>query len=323
MANQEQLEILKSGVENWNRWRKDNPNLEIDLSQANLSNANLSNADFNSADLSEACLKGAKLQWANLRLASLSSSDLREANLKYADLSWSYLNNTSFNHAIFGGTTLCHVVLNKAFGLEFCIHNSESYIDYHTLRISEDIPPLFLRGCGLSDDYIEAIPSLFGKPPEFYFCFISYSTKDQEFAERLQSDLQNRGIRAWYAPEELKAGDYIIDQIDKGIKVTDKLLLILSQNSIGSNWVQEEIARAYKKSKQLGKRVLFPISLMPFEELKAWEYFDSDEGKDLAKEIRKFYVPNFENWKDHDEYKQNLDRLVDSLRIEKHNSNSG
>ena len=50
-------------------------------------------------------------------------------------------------------------------------------------------------------------------------------------------------------------------------------------------------------------------------ELKSWKNFDSDFGKDLAKEIREFYLVDFENWKDHDEYKKNFEKLVESLRI--------
>jgi hypothetical protein len=41
MANEEQLEILKQGVEAWNKWREDNPEIKIDLSGANLSEADL------------------------------------------------------------------------------------------------------------------------------------------------------------------------------------------------------------------------------------------------------------------------------------------
>jgi hypothetical protein len=44
MANQEQLDILKQGVEVWNKWRTENPRVQIFLSGANLSGANLTNA---------------------------------------------------------------------------------------------------------------------------------------------------------------------------------------------------------------------------------------------------------------------------------------
>jgi hypothetical protein len=41
MANQEQLAILKQGVEVWNKWREENPEVKIDLRGVNLSGADL------------------------------------------------------------------------------------------------------------------------------------------------------------------------------------------------------------------------------------------------------------------------------------------
>jgi len=44
------------------------------------------------------------------------------------------------------------------------------------------------------------------RPIQFYPAFISYSTKDQEFADRLYADHQ-KNIRCWPAIEDLKIGD--------------------------------------------------------------------------------------------------------------------
>ena len=51
--------------------------------------------------------------------------------------------------------------------------------------------------------------SLVGKPIEFYSCFISYSSKDQTFAERLHNDLPDKGVRCWFAPEDMTIGERI------------------------------------------------------------------------------------------------------------------
>ena len=77
-----------------------------------------------------------------------------------------------------------------------------------------------------------------GRPIEFHSCFISYSTKDQEFAERLHADLQAKGVRCWFAPHDIKAGMKIHEQIDQAIRVHEKLLLILSEHSMISEWVR-------------------------------------------------------------------------------------
>ena len=51
VVDQEQLAILKQGVEVWNKWREDNPDVEIDLIRADLWGANLSNANLRGAIL--------------------------------------------------------------------------------------------------------------------------------------------------------------------------------------------------------------------------------------------------------------------------------
>jgi uncharacterized protein YjbI with pentapeptide repeats len=53
MANQEQLDILKQGVEIWNQWRKEHwkDNIRPDFSDADLSGANLSGQDLSNKDL--------------------------------------------------------------------------------------------------------------------------------------------------------------------------------------------------------------------------------------------------------------------------------
>jgi hypothetical protein len=69
------------------------------------------------------------------------------------------------------------------------------------------IPLAFLRGAGFPETFIAYIPSLIAVGAiQFYSCFISYSTKDQEFADRLYADLQNKGVRCWFAPDDVQGG---------------------------------------------------------------------------------------------------------------------
>ena len=80
MANEEHLSILRQGVYVWNRWRKDNPELRPDLSEADLHGMNLSNADLRLALLSRA-----DLSFSFLSCVSLNRADLRLAFLTQAD----------------------------------------------------------------------------------------------------------------------------------------------------------------------------------------------------------------------------------------------
>ena len=147
---------------------------------------------------------------------------------------------------------------------------------------------------------------------EYYSCFISYSTRDQEFAERLHADLQAKGVRCWFAPHHIKGGRKIHEQIDEAIRLHDRLLLILSEESMKSDWVRTEIAKARKREKE-DKRVLFPVRLVSYEAMQSWEYIDSS-GKDLAEEIRQYFIPDFSRWKEHDSYQAALGRLVKDLK---------
>jgi hypothetical protein len=63
-----------------------------------------------------------------------------------------------------------------------------------------------------------------------------------------------------------------------------------------------------------GKRVLFPVRLVGFEALRDWGCFDADTGKDSAREIREYFIPDFSNWKEHDSYRDAFDRLVKDLK---------
>jgi hypothetical protein len=135
-----------------------------------------------------------------------------------------------------------------------------------------------------------------GKPIEFYSLFISYSTQDQTFAERLHADLQAKHVRCWFAPHDIQGGKKIHEQIDEAIRVHDKLLLILSPASINSEWVKTEIAKARKRELRETRRMLFPVRLVDFETLRNWEAID-DTGKDTAGEIREYFIPDFGQWR--------------------------
>ena len=61
--------------------------------------------------------------------------------------------------------------------------------------------------------------------------------------------------------------------------------------------------------------MLFPLRLVRFEVLRNWECFDADSGKDSAREIREYFIPDFSNWKDHDSYQMAFKRLMGDLKV--------
>jgi hypothetical protein len=89
---------------------------------------------------------------------------------------------------------------------------------------------------------------------------------------------------------------------------------VLSENSIQSGWVESEIRKALEVEKREGRRKLFPIRLVDFETIKRWRCFDADTGRDLAVEVREYFIPDFSNWKDHDSFEKGFDRLLRHLK---------
>jgi uncharacterized protein YjbI with pentapeptide repeats len=273
MADLEHLEFLERGTQAWNKWRKDNPSIKPNFRWAGINGislgnvypvhykeigehhpgANLAGADFHWANLGLANLIGADLSGANLCGANLSSAILEEADLSGADLSGTILNGArlagaSLDYALLSSTVLVGVDLSTVKGLETTRHLGPSEIGVQTLYKSRGrIPIAFLRGVGLPDEFITYASSLTTKAIDFYSCFISYSSKDQEFVERLHADLQAKGVRVWFAAHNLPIGAKIRPAIDESIHLYDKLLLVLSEPSVSSQWVEQEVETALAK----------------------------------------------------------------------------
>jgi uncharacterized protein YjbI with pentapeptide repeats len=285
------------------------------LNDANLSEANLSGADLSWSRLLRANFREANLSGADLSFAKLSEADLRGADLRGADLSWSLLNQADLSEADVIYTNFISIDLSLTKGLDHLKHHGPSSIGLDTIyRSMGEIPESFLRGIGVPNNFIEYMPSLIGNALQFYSCFISYSSKDQKFAERFHADLQSKGVRCWFAPHDVQGGKKLHEQIDQAIRIYDKLLLILSEDSMSSAWVNTEIYNARQREIKEGRQMLFPVSLAPFEQLRDWKAFDADSGKDLAREIREYYIPDFSNWKDHDSYQKEFEKLINDLK---------
>jgi TIR domain/Pentapeptide repeats (8 copies) len=296
MNRDEAIKLLtgeQEGIRKWNQRRKADEE-GPDLSGANLGGAIVGGAIVGDAIVGDAIVGD----------AIVGDAILREANLRGAILSGAELKN-----AVCGWTTFADVDLSVVTGLDFVHHDGPSLISVDTLTNSKGkIPETFLRGCGVPDALIIYLPSLIGamSPIQFYSSFISYSAKDTPFAERLYADLQSNGVRCWYAPEGLKIGEKIRVGIDQSIRVHDKLLLVLSKNSVGSEWVEKEVETAMERERKEKRAVLFPIRLddavMKIED--GWP----------ADIRRTRNIGDFRRWKNHDTYQKSFDRLMRDLQ---------
>ena len=81
-----------------------------------------------------------------------------------------------------------------------------------------------------------------------------------------------------------------------------------------SEWAETEIRRALKAEAGEKRRKLFPIRLVDYDAIKTWKLRDPDTGKDLAVEIREYYIPDLSNWKDHDSFEAEFGKLLRDLQ---------
>src|SRR5579859_1560036 len=173
MANEEQLQRLRRGVQEWNAWRDEYPEEQIDLNRA----------------------------------------DLSEAKLIEAHLSGTEISNVSFSGTFFVG-----IDLRLVKGLVTAKHLGPSHIDLYSVQLPQDGSALhFLRGVGVPDEWIDFYRAQMMHPIQYYSVFISYSSQDDRLARRLHADLQDHGVRCWFAPHDLRPGQLIRKGIDEDI----------------------------------------------------------------------------------------------------------
>lgn len=346
MANQEQLEILRQGVQVWNKWRKENLSAEIDLSgtsfidtflgEPNLSGANFSDADLSDTNLRDAVLRdvnlrGVNLCRANLRRANLNSANLNGANLMGANLrgtNFSYANliDAEFFEAILEATIFSEIDLREIHGLEKIKHLSSSTIGADTIKLSEgNIPEVFLRGCGLSDWEIESA--------KLYKLGLSNNEINniiyRIFDLRANQSVQISPLFISYShrdtlfveklePHLTKFGirfwrdvhnataGRLETQIDQAMRQNPTVLLILSKGSTSSDWVEHEVRLARELEKEIGRDVLCPIALDA-------SWMSAKWPARLMEQIKEYNILDFSKWEDDKSFKQVFIKMVNGL----------
>jgi len=274
------------------------------MNAANLSQANVSRANISNAELIRANLYGADLSGADLRGVLLKDANLIGTNLTGADLDGADLSN-----AIIGATLFGNVDLSNVKGLETLVHLGPSTVGIDTIYKSRGkVPVVFLKNAGVSRHLMDYIELFVDQNRKYYSCFISFTEKNEEFALKLYEDLQAHGIRCWLATEKFKKRDRNHTIVDSAVKLHDKTILILSEDSIERDWTENEYNSAIIKEMKNGLTSLMPITLDD-----SVNYSDKPWA---IKMRRSRYLYDFSLWQEPEAYKETLGYLVDGLSAE-------
>ena len=116
-------------------------------------------------------------------------------------------------------------------------------------------------------------------------------------------------MRCWFDNHDLPIGAKTLDAIDEAIKFRDKLLVIISKYSIKREWVEDEVQKAFaeERDREPKQLVLFPVRIddAVMETQEPWARKLRDQRN----------IGDFRRWKDHDNYKQNFERVLRDLTI--------
>ena len=75
-----------------------------------------------------------------------------------------------------------------------------------------------------------------------YDVFISYSHRDTDVVVALDTTLRLNGLRVFLDTRDITLGDRLVEAVFDGIATARAQLVVLSESSIASNWVRDELA---------------------------------------------------------------------------------
>ena len=90
--------------------------------------------------------------------------------------------------------------------------------------------------------------------------FLSHSTADIDFTRRLALDVEEAGVRVWFAEWQMSVGDSLREKIEKDIQGSAFLGVVLSPNSVQSRWVRVELNAAF--AREMAQRSVFVLPIL-------------------------------------------------------------
>ena len=90
--------------------------------------------------------------------------------------------------------------------------------------------------------------------------FISYDSEDTQFAHRLANDLQRLGVQVWIAPESIRPGESWVSAIERGLKESSHVVVVLTPAALESEWVKKETDVAIAQERK-GRIQVIPLDV--------------------------------------------------------------
>jgi hypothetical protein len=137
--------------------------------------------------------------------------------------------------------------------------------------------------------------------------FISYNHSNSDFVDAIEQYLINEGIRFWRDIHDAKAGR-LEKQIDAAIQLNDVVLLVLSEHSTNSDWVEHEARKAREKEKKSGKDATCPIALDDSWKTCLWP-------ERLREQMMEYNILDFSNWHDIPTFQKQFRKLIEGLNL--------
>lgn len=125
--------------------------------------------------------------------------------------------------------------------------------------------------------------------------FISHNSKDKPFVRKLASSLRTHNIRCWVDEAEIRFGESLVQKISDAISKIDLVIAVISNNSVYSNWVRQELDWAMTKEIRGNRIIVIPIII---------------EKCDIP-----FFLANklYADFTDKDQFDSMLGKLVESI----------
>lgn len=172
----------------------------------------------------------------------MAGAFLRAAILIKADFSGAVPRETDFDAAILGWTIFGNTDIRVAKNIDraHCLHPVSVGLD--TLQLSRwQVPRSLLASARTPPGVIATIEAWAGRASRYHSCFLSHSSRDDEIVRKVYYQLRMDGVPCFRSGEDIEPGADWKAALTKRLKRSDRVLVMVSRNSLESEGVRDEM----------------------------------------------------------------------------------